>query len=189
MSSSSNSWFSPFIFCLALTAEQWFAIMRPKKYCVYFNKKRSILHIVSSWVWSFALTCSGIIEKGYNPSSNTICEHRFYLKGSLFRLFLGIFQVTMEMFLSCLLVIGLYIHMTAKVSKSPVASADSKAKLRGKMTRMIAAATVLLVICFAPGQTYLVLAWQEKRRWTLRNIMLSFFSPSSTAVLIRFFTG
>ena len=150
--------------CLALTAERWFAIMRPQKYSVYFNKKRSILYIVSSWVWSFALTCSGIIEKGYNPSSNTICEHRFYLKGSLFRLFLGIFQVTMKMFLPCLLIIGLYIHMIAKVSKSPVASAESKAKLRGKMTRMIAAASVLLVICFAPGQIYLVLAWAGKAK-------------------------
>ena len=47
----------------ALTAERWFAIVKPHKYGTFFTKKRILIYVVSSWVWSFALTSSGVIEK------------------------------------------------------------------------------------------------------------------------------
>ena len=52
----------------------------------------------------------------------------------------------------------LFIHMVHKTSLSTVASAESKAKMRGKMTRMVGIASLLLIICFAPSQTFYALA-------------------------------
>ena len=153
--------FSAYI-CLALTAERWFAVLKPQSYNANFSKKRTLLYVVLSWVWSFALTCSGVIETVYSPSSNQICEFQFYLAGSVFRTFVGVFQITMKMIFPCLVMIGLYIHMVLKTSKSPVASAESKAKLQGKITRMVGTASFILIICFAPNQIYLVLAYAGK---------------------------
>jgi len=149
---------------LALTAERWFAIVKPHKYGTFFTKKRIVIYVVSSWVWSFALTSSGVIEKSYNPSTDKICEHKAYLPGSLFRPLLGFFQVLMKVFVPCLVMIGLYIHMVINTNKSPVASPESKAKLRGKITRMIGSACFILMICFAPNQIFLVFVWAGKAK-------------------------
>ena len=89
---------------LALTTERWFAVVKPQKYCAFFSKKRILIYVVSSWVWSFALTCSGVIEKSYNPSANK-CEHKTYLRGYLFRPLVGSFQVLMKVFVPCLVMV------------------------------------------------------------------------------------
>jgi len=149
---------------LALTAERWFAIVKPQKYGTFFTKKRILIYVVSSWVWSFALTSSGVIEKSYNPSSNKICEHKTYSPGSFFRPFVGSFQVLMKVFFPCLVMIGLYIHMVINTNKSPVASLESKAKLRGKINRMICTACFILMICLAPNQIFLVFVWAGKAK-------------------------
>ena len=149
---------------LALTAERWFAVVKPQRYCAYFSKKRILIYVVSSWVWSFALTCSGVIEKSYNPSSNKICEHKSYLPGSFFRPFVGVFQVIMKVFFPCFVMIWLYIHMVVYTNKSAVASPGSKAKLRGKITRMICIACFVLIVSFAPNQIFLVFVWAGRAK-------------------------
>ena len=168
--------------CLALTAERWFAIVKPHKYGTFFSKKRIITYVFSSWAWSLAVTCTGFIETVYSPSSEA-CEFRFYRPGSFFRTFVSIFQITMKMILPCLLIIGLYIHMVVKTNKSPVASAESKAKLRGKMTRMIGAVSFILIICLVPNQIYLVLAQAGKAKLdTTAHHLLSLFVFINTCV-------
>ena len=64
----------------------------------------------------------------------------------------------MKTFFPCLVMIGLYVHMIMTTNNSPVASAASKAKLRGKMTRMIGLMTCILLICFSPNQFFFIFA-------------------------------
>ncbi|KAK2557981.1 Mu-type opioid receptor [Acropora cervicornis] len=147
--------FSAYI-VLFLTAERWFAVLKPHKYNNVFNPKRVIAYIVFSWVWSFALTGPGLLEIKYSSSADKICEFQFYLPGSLFRVLTSIFQVIMKLIFPCLFIIALYIHMIVKTNQSTVASEESKAKLRGKMTRMIGASSLMLIICVIPNQIFLV---------------------------------
>ena len=155
--------FSAYI-VLFLTAERWFAVLKPHKYNDIFNQKRVIGYIIFSWVWSFALTGPGMLEIAYSLSRDKICEFRFYLPGSLFRVLTSIFQVTMKLFFPCLVIISLYIHMIVHTNRSTAASPESKAKLRSKLTRMIGAASFMLVICVIPNQIYLVFAQAGKAK-------------------------
>ena len=54
--------------------------------------------------------------------------------------------------------------MVCKTRKSIVASAESRAKMRGKMTRMVGASCIMLIVCFAPSQTNYALAMAGKTR-------------------------
>lgn len=155
--------FSAYI-VLVLTTERWFAVVKPYKYKDVFNQRRVICYIIFSWVWSFCLTCGGLFEIRYSSSPDKICEFQFYLPGSFFRVFTSVFQVSMKMIFPCLVIIGLYIHMVVKTSKSNVSTAESKAKLRGKMTRMIGAVGFIVIICFTPNQIYLVFAQAGKAK-------------------------
>ena len=156
--------FSVYI-CMVLTVERWFAVVKPHNYSNAFSRKNVMRYIFSSWVCAVLFGGTGMIETVYNTHSpNQICEFQFIGKGSVARVLLGILQVTMKMFFPCLLMIGLYIHMLSTVSRSAVASAASKAKLQGKMTRMVGVAAFTLIICYAPNQTIYVLAMAGKTK-------------------------
>lgn len=60
--------------------------------------------------------------------------------------------------------LALYAHMLYKTSKSTSASAESRAKMRGKMTRMVGTACLVLILCLAPSQTNYALAMAGKVR-------------------------
>jgi len=68
------------------------------------------------------------------------------------------------MVLPSLTMLFLFIHMVYKASKSTIASAESRAKLRGKMTRMVGAACIMLIVCFAPNQINYAMAMAGKTR-------------------------
>ena len=74
------------------------------------------------------------------------------------RALVGIIQVFFKMIPPSFIMLVLFIHMVHKTSLSTVASAESKAKMRWKMTRMVGIASLLLIICFAPSQTFYALA-------------------------------
>ena len=142
---------------LALTVERWFAVVKPHKYSDVFTRRRVFGYIFFCWAWSFFLTAGGVVQTIYTPSDDKICEIRIIAKGSFLRIFIAFIQSAMRMIFPCLLMIGLYIHMIVKTTNSPAASAESKAKLRGKMTRMIAATSVILFIFLVPSQVTLLL--------------------------------
>ena len=151
---------------LLLTIERWVAVVKPAKYNVAFKGKRVIGYIFFCWIWSFGLTGTGIFDAVYEPSSssNEICTFKFISSGSIFRTSLSVFIIIMKMFFPCLSMIGLYVHMIVKTNNSPVASAESKAKLRGKMTRMIGIMTCILLICYSPNQIFLIFAIAGKAK-------------------------
>ncbi|KAJ7381658.1 hypothetical protein OS493_039824, partial [Desmophyllum pertusum] len=78
------------------------------------------------------------------------------------RAIVAIIQVLLKMVLPSFTMLFLFIHMVYKTSKSTVASVESRAKMRGKMTRMIGTACIILIICFAPSQTNYALAMAGK---------------------------
>lgn len=153
--------FSVYI-CLALTAERWFAVVKPHKYSDAFSRKKNICYIFSSWVCGFLFGGSGMIETVYNASSNQICEFQFIAEGSALRVVVGIFQAVMKMFFPCITMMGLYIHMIFTVKTSAAASAASKVKLRGSMTRMVGVTCCTLIICYGPNQVLWVFALAGK---------------------------
>ena len=149
---------------LLLTVERWVAVVKPSKYNVFFKGKRLIWHVLFCLIWSFALIGTDLFDVVYDPSSssNDICKFNFISSGSTFRTSLSVFLIIMKLFFPCLSMIGLYIHMIVKTNNSPVASAESKAKLRGKMTRMIRIMTCILLICYSPNQIFFIFATAGK---------------------------
>ena len=153
--------FSVYI-CLALTAERWFAVVKPHKYSDAFSRKKIMYYIFSSWVCAFLSAGSGMIETVYTASPNKICKFQFIAGGSVLRVVIGAFQVVVKMVFPCITMMGLYIHMIYTVKTSAAASAASKVKLRSRMTRMVGVVCCTLIICYAPNQILWVFALAGK---------------------------
>ena len=151
---------------LLLTLERWVAVVKPSNYNLFFKGKRLMGYVLFCLIWSFALIGTDLFDVVYDPSSssNDICKFNFISSGSTFRTSLSVFLIIMKLFFPCLSMIGLYVHMIVKTNNSPVASAESKAKLRGKMTRMIGIMTCILLICYSPNQIFFIFATAGKAK-------------------------
>ena len=143
---------------LVLTAERWCAVVKPHRYTNVFSRRRVLGYILFSWAWSFLLISKHIIDTVYTPSSEKICQFKTTAQGSFVHVFLYGVQISLRVIFPCLAIIGLYVHMNVKINKSPVASAESKAKLRGKITRTVAVASSILIILYVPNQIVFFLA-------------------------------
>lgn len=101
----------------------------------------------------------------YSPSSDYPCVVNVIGKGSSARLFV-VFQLIMMVLFPRLAMVGLYVYMIVAVNSSAVASAVAsavrKAKLLGKMTRMVAITSLISIICCTPSLIYLFLAFAGK---------------------------
>lgn len=157
--------FSAYI-CMALATERWYAVVRPFQYQEVFNKKRTLVYIFLVWLWSLLLVITTPFEVVFVPSNSPSrrCKWKFLWGQNTVRAVVGTIQVLFKMVLPSLTMLCLFIHMVCKASRSNVASAESKAKLRGKMTRMVGAACFVLIICFAPSQTNYALTVMGKAR-------------------------
>ena len=157
--------FSAYI-CLALATERWFAVIKPLHYTAAFNKKRTLIYILLVWIWSLILCGSALFESKFVPSKifHRQCTWQLYWGKQPLRAIVAIIQVFFKMVLPCLTMGLLFIHMMYKTRQSTVASEESRAKMRGKMTRMVGAACLMLVVCFAPNQINYALAMAGKTR-------------------------
>ena len=157
--------FSAYI-CLALATERWFAVIKPLQYNSTFNKRRTVIYIFLVWLWSLLLCGSSLFEAKFSASNQKTrqCTWQLYWGKQPLRAIVGIIQVFFKMVLPCLTMGLLFIHMMYKTSQSTVASEESRAKIRGKMTRMVGAACLMLVVCFAPNQINYALAMAGKTR-------------------------
>ena len=157
--------FSAYI-CVALATERWYAIIKPYKYSETFNPKRTLVYIFLVWVWSVILCGTSLFEVAYVSSNppNVRCKWQLYWGKQPVRGIVGIIQVLLKMVLPSLTMLFLFIHMVYKASKSTIASVESRAKIRGKMTRMVGAACLMLIVCFAPSQTNYAMAMAGKTR-------------------------
>ena len=157
--------FSAYV-CSALTAERWYAVINPAGYKETFNRKRTLIYIGAAWVWSLILCGSSFFETGYVQSNppNRRCKWLLFWGKQPTRAIVGVVQVLLKMALPSLTMFALYAHMMYKTSRSTVATAESKAKMRGKMTRMVGAAYLTLFVCLAPSQTNYALAMAGKTK-------------------------
>ena len=157
--------FSVYI-CLALVTERWYAVIAPHKYSETFSRKRTLIYILLVWLWSLLLCCTNLVEVGYDSSfpPSQRCKWQLIWGKNSIRTIVVIVQVSLKMAFPTLTMLFLYAHMIYKTSHSTVTSAASKAKMRGKMSRMVGAACVMLVICFAPNQINYAMAMAGKTR-------------------------
>ena len=166
--------FSAYI-CLALATERWYAVVKPHKYNETFNQKRTLVYTFLVWLWSVILCCTSLFEVAYVSSNppNRRCKWQLFWGKQPVRGIVGIIQVLFKMVLPSLTMLFLFIHMVYKTSKSTVASAESRAKMCSKMTRMVGAACIMLIVCFAPSQTNYALAMAGKTRLdsTLHHVL------------------
>ena len=153
--------FSVYI-CLALTAERWFAVVKPHKYSDTFSRKKVICYICSSWLCALLSAGSGMIETVYRASPSKLCEFQFIAGGSVRRVVIGVFQSLVKMVFPCFTMMGLYIHMIYTVKTSAAGSAPSKVKLCSRMTRMVGVVCCTLIICYVPNQILWVFALAGK---------------------------
>lgn len=155
--------FSAYI-CLALVTERWYAVIRPLKYSDTFNTKRTLVYIFTAWMWSLILCGSTFFEVGYVPSNppNRRCKWLLFWGKQPTRAIVGVVQVLLKMAFPSFTMLALYAHMVYKTSKSTVASAASRAKMRGKITRMVGIACLMLIVCLAPSQINYALAMAGK---------------------------
>ncbi|XP_068696067.1 somatostatin receptor type 5-like [Montipora foliosa] len=147
---------------LVLTTERWFAVVRPHQYNHAFSRKRVLGYITLSWVWSFLLMLKAVIDFSFNPSGDNSCS-KIDSGGSSFNTAWYSGQVVLKMVIPCLAMIGLYIHMTLKTIYSPTASAESKARLKAKLTRMATAASCTLIAFYLPNQIVFLLIIMGKK--------------------------
>ena len=157
--------FSVYI-CLALATERWYAVVKPTKYQSTFNKKNTLLYIASSWVWSLILLTSSFFQVGYVASNppNRRCMWRVDWAEPSTKKSLAVIQALFRMAFPCFTMLALYAHMLYKTRKPSVASVESRAKMRGKITRMIAATCLMLIIFLAPSQINHALAMTGNSR-------------------------
>ncbi|XP_078372574.1 QRFP-like peptide receptor [Oculina patagonica] len=157
--------FSAYI-CMALATERWYAVIKPHKYSETFNQKRTLVYIFLVWLWSVILCGTSLFEVAYVTSNppNRRCKWQLFWGKQPVRAIVGTIQVLLKMVLPSLTMLFLFIHMVYKTSKFTVASAESRAKIRGKMTRMVGAACIMLIVCFAPNQINYALAMAGKTR-------------------------
>ena len=157
--------FSAYI-CMALATERWYAITKPYKYEETFNQKRTLVYISVVWLWSTILCSTSMFEVAYVSSNplNLRCKWQLYWGKQPIRGIVGVIQVLLKMVFPSLIMLSLFIHMVYKANKSTIASAESRAKIRGKMTRMVGAACIMLIVCFAPSQTNYAMAMAGKTR-------------------------
>ena len=146
---------------LVLTAERWFAVVRPHQHNQAFSRKKVLGYVILSWAWSFLLMVKGMIDYAFNPNGDKICQIHDSI-GPVFKVAWYTTQTCLKMVVPCLAMIALYIHMILKTVNSPTASAERKAKLKGKMTRLVAATSIFLIVLYVPNQIVFLLSTTGK---------------------------
>ena len=146
---------------LVLTAERWFAVVRPHQYNHAFSLKKVLGYITLSWAWSFLLTLKRVIDYSFNPSVNETCFRKDSVVSTVNTAWYAT-QVVLKMVIPCVAMVGLYVHMTLKTIHSPTASAESKAKLKAKLTRMVIFASCTLIALYLPNQIVFLLIFMGK---------------------------
>ena len=136
---------------LVLTAERWWAVVRPHTYKSIFSRKRILAYIVLSWIWVLLLMVKSIIDNSRDPSAKKVCQVKTSLRAEV-NFAVYVLHSSFKVSIPCITMICMYAHMTLKTMKSPAATAESKAKLKGKMTRMVATTTIILIVLFFPNQ-------------------------------------
>ena len=136
---------------LVLTSERWWAVVRPHTYKSIFSRKRVLAYIALSWIWVLLLMVKSIIDNSRDPSAKKVCQVKTSLQAEL-NFAVYVLHSSFKVSIPCITMICMYAHMTLKTMKSPAATAESKAKLKGKMTRMVATTTIILIVLFFPNQ-------------------------------------
>ena len=144
--------------CVALTLERWYAIVKPLKYARVFSGRRVLVYIACAWLISVLTCMSSTLEVVYLPMKPPSQRCSWKITEGNLRSVIGVIQVLLKLVLPILAMVGLCAHMLVKTQQSNAASAESRAKLRGRITRMVGGACLAMAICWTPNQVNYLLA-------------------------------
>lgn len=142
--------------CLALTVERWTAICRPLKYRTKFTSKRLIGYIVVVWIVGAAVSPMAALETTYNLSSSNFTKPRCTMtplaKGNLIGI-VSTISVGLKFFIPSIVILVLYGFTIVKLRKGHQFNQDNhRNKAIKNVTKMAAAASISLVVCWLPNQ-------------------------------------
>ncbi|XP_020914250.1 somatostatin receptor type 4-like [Exaiptasia diaphana] len=186
--------------CLFLTIERWYAVVRPLNYQGTSNKKRVIISIVIATVFALIFTCTFPMEVSYlsGLSGHTMtCVWKpvtGYSSGVW-----GVFQFIGLLFVPSLIMIGLFCHIIYKKQVTVMPMHDFRSRRHSNMitqtvhttqrtvTKMIATASIFMILCWAPNQVYYLLSRFGilKRDSTIHHYLeaLTFFNSCVNPVI------
>lgn len=153
--------------CVFLAIERWLAIGKPLFYKQHLHSKRNIaLMVILPWLAGFAFESAAVIRTTgvVLPDGTTSCKWSPDTLQWSTRVIIAVVSFLGMIFLPGLLVIVTYIHILIKVRKTFNQNSDREhASKRRKsdfkrVTLMAAVASIVLVICWLPGQFYFMLS-------------------------------
>lgn len=143
---------------VALAIERWYAVVRPLQYRAKFHKKRLICEVFI--IWALSLCANGLLlfEVKYNPEKEPferckITQIPFFDAPTI--MILGVAQFLFKFLVPFVVTCNLYFHVLRETHKSRVMNSSRiGADMRHNITRMAAASTLVLALCWLPNQVY-----------------------------------
>ncbi|EDO31124.1 predicted protein, partial [Nematostella vectensis] len=169
---------------LALAVERWYAVTRPLQYRATFHHRRIIMEALGIWSAAVLTNIILLFELEFHPQREPAnrCEITANRFTSIpFRQFLA-FSLFLLKFLTPLLVTCvLYVKIFRETGRSRVLSRGHEGYgTRIALSRMGAASTIALAVCWCPNQVYYALynfgAWELNNNvhyWTIVAAMLN----------------
>ena len=155
--------------CLSLAIERWLAINKPIFYKQHLNKKRTIsLLVVTPWIAGFAFESSAIIRTAgvVLPDGTTSCRWNPDTSEWATRVTIAVVSFCGMILIPGILVVFAYIHILVKIKgtlkRDSVRRRDPQKRGERsdfkRVTLMAGLASVVLLICWLPGQFYFMLS-------------------------------
>lgn len=157
--------------CLLLTVERWYAVVRPLNYQGSSSKRRVIVSLGVATVFALIFTCTFPMEVSYLtglPGQPMACVWKpinGYSSGVW-----GVFQFIGLLLIPTLGMMGLLCHIIHKTQVTIVPMNDLRNRRHSNIvtqtvhttqrtvTKMIAAASIFMILCWAPNQVYFLLS-------------------------------
>ena len=143
--------------CLFLTVERWTAICRPFKYKARFASKHLIGYVALLWFLGLSTSSVGALEaKLIPPNSNHTmpsCRIIPIAKANLIGL-VAIISVSIKFVLPSVAILILYTLAIVKIRQNDrqIQGHSTRQQVTKSVTKMAAAASMVLVFCWLPNQ-------------------------------------
>ncbi|CAB3992204.1 melatonin receptor type 1A-like [Paramuricea clavata] len=154
--------------CLSLAIERWLAIKKPLFYKQHLNSKRIICLLVAiPWIAGFAFESSAIIRTTgvVLPDGTTSCRWNPDTSEWSTRVTIAVVSFCGMILIPGILVVMAYVHILVKIKvtlrRDSVRRRDSQRRSETdlkRVTLMAGLASVVLLICWLPGQFYFMLS-------------------------------
>lgn len=143
--------------CLFLTIERWTAICRPFKYRTRFSSKYLIVFVILIWVLGLGTSSLGVVDFHFVPPNSNQTTPSCKVVPSVPAKFAGlisILSVAGKFVIPSVIILILYVMAVLKIRENDRRMQDrsTRAQSLKSVTKMAAASTTALVLCWLPNQ-------------------------------------